>query len=517
MRDLFAPPLRHLRNRLRARQTPRGNIDTYVQDFPASAQAFRSFLRNAPTVSPTTPTTTVGVIVSSWVSTPVPWYAMALALGLAARGRAVTFIWDDVPFPKPSDAVTLQNDAIGKMLYEQKQFPVVRLSDLAPQPLSAADEAHVTSLAGLNLVWHLRGATPNAAHLKLQQEMRASLGETLARAHTLYEQAHLDYMIQGGGVYGGSSMLLEAGRQAGVRVATFDANFGVIQIASEGIAAQQTDIPRAFRIAQQWDAGTRERALAQARAEFQERAQGRDRAQYQAAARGETTGATDVLIPLNVEFDSAALGRHIIFENTRAWILDTVEFILRESNATVSVRQHPAERKKNEGGKFDLSAALAEQFPNEPRLRYIAAADPVNSYDLLEQARLVLPFASTIGYEAVALGKPVIVAGASCYSDLGFVHKPSSRAEYFERLGQGLRGELTVSDADMQNAWLCYYLTPVCARVWTDFTPQPPDFWKWVKRPPLALYAEPEVQDILTALDENIPLSLVRHTRMDSA
>ena len=74
-------------------------------------------------------------------------------------------------------------------------------------------------------------------------------------------------------------------------------------------------------------------------------------------------------------------------------------------------------------------------------------------------------------------------------------------------------GELTVSAQDKQDAWLCYYLTPVCARVWTEFTPQPPDFWKWVEQPPRALFAQPEVQDILTALDENIPIALVRHNR----
>ena len=36
-----------------------------------------------------------GVLVTPWVNTPVPWYSIALAAGLARRGRDVYLVWDD--------------------------------------------------------------------------------------------------------------------------------------------------------------------------------------------------------------------------------------------------------------------------------------------------------------------------------------------------------------------------------------------------------------------------------------
>ena len=49
--------------------------------------------------------------------------------------------------------------------------------------------------------------------------------------------------------------------------------------------------------------------------------------------------------------------------------------------------------------------------------------------------------------------------------------------------------------------------------MFTDFSPQQPDFWKWCQQSPDAVYADPAVRDLLTALDENIPLALLRHRR----
>src|SRR5207302_10423760 len=36
----------------------------------------------------------IGVVVGPWVHTPAPWYALALAVGLAHRGRPVVILWD---------------------------------------------------------------------------------------------------------------------------------------------------------------------------------------------------------------------------------------------------------------------------------------------------------------------------------------------------------------------------------------------------------------------------------------
>jgi hypothetical protein len=218
---------------------------------------------------------------------------------------------------------------------------------------------------------------------------------------------------------------------------------------------------------------------------------------------------------MNVEWDAAALGRHTIFRDTADWITETVEFVLSHGPHTIAVRQHPAERRKVERSRFDIEAILEERFGANPRLRFVTANDSVNTYDLIRSAAVVLPLASTIGIEAAAMGKVVLVSGATYYTDLGFVWKAASRDEYMTLLERALRGELPRKPDQVEKAWLCYYLTPVCNRVWTSFTPAPSnsDYWKWVARDPDELFRDAEVEDILTALADGRSLSLIRHER----
>ena len=64
----------------------------------------------------------------------------------------------------------------------------------------------------------------------------------------------------------------------------------------------------------------------------------------------------------------------------------------------------------------------------------VAPLDPVDSYELVHGADLVLAYASSIGMEAAAMGKPVIVAANSNYSAAPFVIRPESRDAYVELL-----------------------------------------------------------------------------------
>ena len=89
-----------------------------------------------------------------------------------------------------------------------------------------------------------------------------------------------------------------------------------------------------------------------------------------------------------------------------------------------------------------MAGVLRDRFGQDPRYSFVAADDPVSSYDLLDSVDLVLPFTSNIGIEAAALGKTVLVAGASFYADLGFTWSATSRDEYLALLRRGLLGDL---------------------------------------------------------------------------
>ncbi|HEX7788114.1 MAG TPA: hypothetical protein VF653_17985, partial [Methylomirabilota bacterium] len=428
----------------------------------------------------------MGIVVSPWVATPVPWYSIAIGMGLARRGRRVTLIHDDTLTAPESPAELLpQHRAICRVTQLLTgHLPTITLTSQAVHALSPADEHEVARLAKLIVIWKTRGALLSASDLAEVESLARSMADTLGRIKALLGSAPFAYLLVGGGIYGSSGLFLWAGQQCGLRVSTFDANLGVVQISTVGLAAQQADIPRAFSEAIRWDSVTKARALQEARHHLDQRVQAKDPAQYQVTASSNASARRIrppfALVAMNVEHDAAALGRHVTFADTMEWILEVTDFVLEHtSNASVVVRQHPAERKPNEGSQFPIRRVLSERYGSEPRVVFISAAEPVNTYDLVSEAAMVLPYVSTIGIEAAALGKPVLVSGQSCYSDLGFVRTAASRGEYFELLRRGLNADLELLPDQVEKALLCYYLTPVCNRIWTQFTPQPRDFWRW--------------------------------------
>jgi hypothetical protein len=492
----------------------RGSIEFYRDDFPASFAAFQRFVRRCALLDRISATKPVGLVVLPWVGTAVPWYAIALAIGFAQRGREVMLIWDDTSFPDVTGSVELQNRLIRKMLAGvQDHLRWVRLSAEQPQAGSQLDEERLQRLTRQNLTWILRGRIPVESDFALARRCQDSLRSSLGFIRGLLQRVSFDSVIVPGGIYSSSCAFLLAGDEHNVRVATYDSRIASAAICVAGIAAQQQDIPEAF--SQLWRSDTAERhtMIELAKEEHRLRMEARDLAQFQATRATGASAAAEVLIPLNVDFDSAALGRHYLFDDTVDWVTRTIEFVLRRGSGTVVVRQHPSERRQLERSRLAMGAILRERFGEDRRLRFVAAEDPVSTYDLLRSASLVLPFVSTISMEAAAVSKPVLIAGRCYYSDLGFVWAAASRGEYFDLLERGLERRLPLLADQVEKAWLCYYLTQVCNRVWTSFTPQPPDFWKWVRQHPDQVYGDPAVIDILTSLSQGIPISLLRHER----
>ena len=502
---------------LSRRLPPRGyRLEDYKRWFPKTGDIFLSYLKNAElaSIGSDSGPGRVAVVVMPWVSTVVPWYATMLGLGLAHRGRDVTFIWDDTAFP--DFRLKVQNRSIGNVLELIGQYlPIVRLSDLGDGEPNANDGDAIDRLTDQNVSWLLRGAAPTADDRHVVEQIRSSLARSLPLIRTALGHGNVDCLVVPGGVYGSSGVFLNEAKARGCRVATFDTDRRIAQICVDGVAAQNGDIAMAFHLLWNADRHVRQQAVQVAKAELGDRSANRDEYGFQAlpATRAGQSPDGCVLIPLNVEWDTAALGRHTHFESTADWLISTVSAVLDQDAGPVVVRQHPSERRLLQRSKLDVAALLDRTFGDDPRCRFVAADDPVSSYDLLRSARLVLPFVSTIGIEAAAIGKPVLISGFCYYADLGFVWSAGSREEYFDLLLRGVSGDLPLRPDQVERAWLCYYLTAVRNRVSTDFTPHPDDFWTWCQRPFSSLLSEPAVADILEAIDTGVPISLLRHAR----
>jgi hypothetical protein len=183
--------------------------------------------------------------------------------------------------------------------------------------------------------------------------------------------------------------------------------------------------------------------------------------------------------------------------------------VLDKTSAQVIVRQHPAERFDTGRSSDDYAELLREHFGSDPRVTFIAAADPVNSYDLLESASVVVVFTSTIGVEAAAKGKVVLTASSSYYSDMGFVWAASEFSAYQNSLVDAAAARYSVTDQMKDDALLCYYLTQCCNWVASPLSPDGYD--DWIQFSFLDLVAQPGVNLTFSAVHDNVPVSFMKH------
>lgn len=457
------------------------------------------------------------VVISPWLGTSIPWFSLAVGLMMARKGARVRFVVDDLAFGQNAIRDHWVLKAIFKVMEEVSNgFEVDRLSDSRSTVLDEHDEREATRLAELNAVWAMRGemmehGRERRVALYAEQNLAA-----LSRIRTLLSEiGELDLLFVPGGIFRHSGAWFYEARKRGLRVATYDAGgYAATLIASDGMASQLHDIPRAFRSLKE-DLGSGADDLAEAietaRHEMGKRRGGTDKFNTQLANSETIPDAyrNAILIALNSSWDAAALGLHRAYPSNIEWIVGTVEYLLANSSRTIIIRQHPAERTAMSATTDDYATLLSSRIGSNPRVHFIAAADPINSYELLEAVDAVVVHTSTIAMEAAAIGKPVITGSSSYYSSLGFVEYAAEREAYERLLAKAAAGEIDVTEAQKTDALLCYYITQCRNWIFSDFNPA--NFKTWVQKPLSHWYGDPLVEQLVDSITHGIPIAYIRH------
>lgn len=474
------------------------------------------FVRQAPQVVVGDDAKRAAAIITPWFGSPVPWFSMAVGLLLAGRGYRVTFVLDDQLIGDDSRIWLLQLNCLRAVLAViGRRYLVLRLSDFcATGEIDQDTPTAIDRLAYLNAVWVRKGET--GIDTEAMRRLAGQLVEAQRAITALLERHPQDLLFVPGGICATSGLWLRTGQSRDIRVSTYDSGgYGVLLLAAEGIACQLHDIPRAYSALRDETQATEDRQIIMgiAEEEIGKRRAGTDK--FSSQLKG-TTGMRPeyeggVLIALNSPWDSAALGLHVVFDTTQDWIVQTVGHLLAHSEVPVLVRQHPVERLSIARSVDDTRALLRQHFGDHPRLYFIAAEDPVNSYDLMEQVVAVVVYTSTVGVEATARGKLVITESKSYYADLGFVVKADTAQAYFGLLDDAVAGRRTVTQVMREDALCCYYITQCCNWMQTSFTV--PDFHAWSRRPFAELAHDETVDTVITSVVTNTPVSLLNHRR----
>ncbi|MCL9662779.1 hypothetical protein L2089_18990 [Paenibacillus hunanensis] len=211
-----------------------------------------------------------------------------------------------------------------------------------------------------------------------------------------------------------------------------------------------------------------------------------------------------VVIPLNIFWDSASYTEHDIYLDFGAWLIRTIDYLLNECQAIVYVRQHPHESKFHSGR--DVQQLLFEHFGQISDYHFIDCNSPVDTYDLVYNSDLVLPNTSTVGIEAVMMGKPVVLKNDVYYGEYGFTHTAYNEQEYHALIQGALQGKLSVSKEQIEAAsnWFPYIFYNG-RDTYFGHSDEEIDFW--IRKPLSELLQDTEVNTLLDAIIERKPYS----------
>jgi hypothetical protein len=144
-----------------------------------------------------------------------------------------------------------------------------------------------------------------------------------------------------------------------------------------------------------------------------------------------------VLLAANVIGDSLTLGRQVFSHSMTEWLLRSVQMFAARPDVQLVVRIHPGERYTQGPSVAEVIQSAAPGGLPE-HIHVVPAADPLNTYDLIEIADLGLVYTTTVGMEMAMSGVPVIVAGQTHYRGKGFTLDPASWEDYAALLEQTL-------------------------------------------------------------------------------
>jgi hypothetical protein len=143
------------------------------------------------------------------------------------------------------------------------------------------------------------------------------------------------------------------------------------------------------------------------------------------------------LVPVftNVIYDTSQVHADKVFTNMFEW-LDLVLKITQEHPETLFVlRAHPDEMRP---GTAKQSRETVQEWSYENKIRelpnvvFIDSQEYISSYELIQRAKFSLVYNSSIGMEAVLLGKPVLCGGKARYTQYPIVFFPQTPQSYQE-------------------------------------------------------------------------------------
>ncbi|MFN2304908.1 MAG: hypothetical protein ACK2TV_14350 [Anaerolineales bacterium] len=156
----------------------------------------------------------------------------------------------------------------------------------------------------------------------------------------------------------------------------------------------------------------------------------------------------------NVIFDTSQPHANVLFSDMFTWLDAVLEVVRAHPETLFVMRAHPDESRPGKASRESVADWAHERnIEALPNVVFIGPDYYFSSYEIIEHAKFVMIYNSTIGMEASIMGVPVLCAGKARFTQLETVFFPNSKKEYLITLERFLtEKDLRAPEAHRVNA-----------------------------------------------------------------
>jgi hypothetical protein len=170
----------------------------------------------------------------------------------------------------------------------------------------------------------------------------------------------------------------------------------------------------------------------------------------------EKMGTFRQVVPIftNVIFDTSQPHANVLFQDMFLWLDKVLSVIKSHPETLFVIRAHPDESRPGKASQESVEEWVRDRdLEALSNVVFVGPDEYFSSYEMIQKAKFVMIYNSTIGMEASIMGAPVLCAGKARFTQLETVFFPKSQAEYFDQLRDFLKAEeVTAPDRHRINA-----------------------------------------------------------------
>ncbi|RDV28847.1 hypothetical protein [Lysinibacillus capsici] len=472
--------------------------DELLSEIPLSRyqKGFYQFLNNDSTLlQETINGKKIGIYIHHWKGWIAPYYCLALGILLKKKGMDVRFIFEDINDKLSIDFEKYEREI--RILLEKIKIdwgiPYDSLSEITGESLTVQQTEEINSVIDFSMISYTRKVLDyNEKELEVYKKIKINLYTLAEKFNHYFEINKFDTVFAITNLHYSLGCIEKICSGKNIHTTSAELMRGGFSYSITGPAVQQNDISIVINLLNEEE----KKRLLRVSEEYLSIEIGNE---FKRIIKNEY-----VLIPLNIFWDSAAYANNDIFNNNIwEWLNKTISFILKNTNLSIVVRQHPHEEVFQTGN--DLKKYLIEEFGEEERFIFIGCKENISSYNLVKFSKIVLPNTSTIGLESICMGKTVITKSCVYYADSNFCVVSKSENDYYSNILEFSNKDIQFPDDNLKLAKL-YLALSLLNRIKTKFTHHYSHMDSWLSKESLeTLEKECEYNGVFDVFLKRIP------------